>query len=260
MNGTGTQQFSVSLPADTSGTIQVNVIDDDRTAGNRSTDQISIYRLNVTSIGDAGNLPPSVSITQPLEGENFDVGEMITFTATAADNEDGDLSGSLAWSSNPAGLTGSGASIMTNLLSEGSYAIMASVTDSANNVGSDTTNITISVPSTATSISVSDLDGTGVPAGNGGKWQAQVTVEIKDDEGTVINDATVSGSWSTGSSSSCTTGSNGRCMITKGGLKKVNSSVSFSITDVSGSLSYNGSVNTDPDSDSNGTSITVTAP
>ena len=54
----------------------------------------------------------------------------INFSATASDDEDGDISADIAWSSNVDGPLGSGASINTASLSLGAHVITAEVTDS----------------------------------------------------------------------------------------------------------------------------------
>ena len=54
----------------------------------------------------------------------------MTLMGTAGDAEDGDLSGSISWSSNLDGGLGTGASVTTSSLSVGVHVITASVTDS----------------------------------------------------------------------------------------------------------------------------------
>ena len=69
-------------------------------------------------------------IAAPLDGSTFTEGDLITFTGTATDSEEGDLTASLSWSSNLNGAIGSGGSFSTSTLSLGVHAITASVTDS----------------------------------------------------------------------------------------------------------------------------------
>ena len=61
---------------------------------------------------DAGappkNKAPVVSITVPANGSVFPSGTLITFTGTASDNEDGDLTGAISWSSSVDGQFGTG--------------------------------------------------------------------------------------------------------------------------------------------------------
>ncbi|MGI0057090.1 MAG: hypothetical protein ACREAK_06915, partial [Nitrosarchaeum sp.] len=91
--------------------------------------------VNSINSGDC-NASPTVSILMPLEGVNVIDGTSITFSGTAADVEDGDLTASLSWSSNLDGLIGSGESFTISTLSLGTHTITASVTDSVSNIGS----------------------------------------------------------------------------------------------------------------------------
>lgn len=72
---------------------------------------------------------PTVSIAAPAAGVTFAAGANITFAAAAQDNEDGNLSASIQWHSNLAGLLGSGATLVRTL-PLGTHTITATVTDS----------------------------------------------------------------------------------------------------------------------------------
>ncbi len=75
-----------------------------------------------------------------------------------------------------------------------------------------------------------------------------------------LDGAVVTGVWSVGDSSSCTTvGSTGMCVVSLVGLRKNVGSVSFTVTDVTltGAV-YTPAANHDVDGSSDGTSITVT--
>jgi serine protease len=54
------------------------------------------------------NLPPSVEILSPAEGASFLTTETITFSGSAADVEEGDLTQSLVWTSSLNGQVGTG--------------------------------------------------------------------------------------------------------------------------------------------------------
>jgi hypothetical protein len=94
-------------------------------------------------------------------------------------------------------------------------------------------------------MSVGDLDGAGVST-RGNKWRADVTITVRDNFGAPVADAVVSGTWSSGASGSgnCSTNGSGLCTVSKGGLKSNVSSVTFSVTGISGSLTYNQNGNT----------------
>lgn len=106
---------------------------------------------------------------------------------------------------------------------------------------------------------VGDLDGSGRRQGS--TWTAAVSITMHDGAHAPLANATVSGSWSSGASGSatCTTGTNGTCAVQV--RKLSSSSATFSVTGAShGSHTYDGSANHDPESDSDGSSITVTRP
>lgn len=90
-----------------------------------------------------GNTAPTVSISSPANGASFVQGTSITFTGSANDTQDGNLSGALGWTSSINGTIGSGASFSTSALSVGTHTITASVTDSGGLTGSASISITI---------------------------------------------------------------------------------------------------------------------
>ena len=83
-----------------------------------------------------GNNPPTVSITTPVTGSNYDAGAYITFQGISADTEDGTLSGSsLQWTSSIDGNFTTGQSpAQLNTLSIGLHTITLVATDSNNAV------------------------------------------------------------------------------------------------------------------------------
>jgi len=119
-------------------------------------------------------------------------------------------------------------------------------------------------PAPGGSMHVGDLDGSSRYTWGSWLWQATVTVEVHDANHNPVADATVSGTWSGGSSGSgeCTTGSDGRCSINSNNIWVFSgSSTTFTVDDATHtSLSYAAADNHDPDGDSDGTSITVSRP
>lgn len=105
---------------------------------------------------------------------------------------------------------------------------------------------------------VGDLDASSVRDNR--TWTATVTVTMVDDGGAGVSDATVSGEWDIGGSSSCVTDGSGSCNMSLSNLARRDSPVTLTITEVTGSLPYNPADNSDPDGDSDGTSISVTRP
>ena len=93
--------------------------------------------------GGGSNAPPTVTIAQPPDGATFATGASITFSGTASDPEDGNLTSSLAWTSSRDGAIGTGGSFTRSNLSSGAHTITASVSDSDGASGSKSISITV---------------------------------------------------------------------------------------------------------------------
>ena len=136
--------------------------------------------------GGGGNTPPSVTITAPADGSSFNVGDMISFTGTATDTQDGDIAAGLTWNSSINGNFGSTSNVQVSTLSVGVHTITASVTDSGSANGSDSIQVTV-------------IDPGGGGGGGGGTGpfvqQANGTVSMQAED----YDASIAsgGSWST---------------------------------------------------------------
>jgi PKD repeat protein len=91
----------------------------------------------------APNAAPSVMITAPESGASFPALSSVAFTATASDAEDGNISGSIEWSSSINWALGTGASISKSNLSAGTHTITALVTDLAGDTASASVSVTI---------------------------------------------------------------------------------------------------------------------
>lgn len=89
------------------------------------------------------NTGPVVTIDSPDNLAEFEEGDSITFNGTAIDEQDGDLSANLSWSSNIDGVIGVGASFVTDQLSTDTHTITASVTDTGGLTGSASISITV---------------------------------------------------------------------------------------------------------------------
>ncbi len=100
--------------------------------------------LNAISMdpGTGADQVPSVTISSPSDGAVFDSATSISFSASAGDPEDGDLTADLTWSSDLDGAIGSGGSFSASL-SDGTHSVTATVTDSAGNTSASA--VTISV-------------------------------------------------------------------------------------------------------------------
>ncbi|RMG17467.1 MAG: hypothetical protein D6729_08850 [Deltaproteobacteria bacterium] len=94
--------------------------------GNTGTDSIELW---ISS-------PPTVTITAPNDGASFLTTDTISFTATASDPEDGDLTPNIQWWTSATGDFATGGSTSLSL-PPGKHVIHASVTDSAGETVTD---------------------------------------------------------------------------------------------------------------------------
>jgi hypothetical protein len=145
---------STSKPGNASQVI--NLYTQVKSAGNYdytddSGDGIKEPLLDVTSfvaslipVGTT-NTSPVVTITSPANGASFDAGTPITFSGTAIDAEDGDLSTNLLWVLAGSAI-GTGASVTTTPAA-GTHTVTASATDSDGSTDSES--ITIMVVSSS---------------------------------------------------------------------------------------------------------------
>ncbi len=86
---------------------------------------------------------PSVTISAPANNSSFALGAPVVFGASASDFEDGNLTASLAWSSNRDGAIGFGGAFTTSTLSAGTHIVTASVSDSFGHVATATRQLEI---------------------------------------------------------------------------------------------------------------------
>lgn len=107
---------------------------------------------------------------------------------------------------------------------------------------------------------VVDLDD--VTMVSSGGWQPQVAVTVRDSNGLDVEGATVSGTFSGQiGTATCTTGAYGECTLVGDSLKQKVKSAAFTVTNVvAASSTYAATANSDPEGDSDGTSITINRP
>ncbi len=106
---------------------------------------------------------------------------------------------------------------------------------------------------------VADLEGNATVYSN--SWIGRITISVSDDTGAPVNGATVTAQWATGAITQCTTSGLGACTISTGFISKRSKSVTLSVTGIThASLNYDPGANTDPDGDSDGTTITLNIP
>ncbi len=175
--GTGTG-FSVVLSAGTHA-ITATVTD---TGTLTTIDEISITVEEEAPV----NEPPTVLIDSPADDETFASGTEITFSATASDLEDGDLSSTIVWEDNGTYL-GSGANISA-VLSDGPHTITAAVTDSGTITTIAEINITVATEAPADQLGVEMTTSQDVYTRG---ETLQIEAVVTDNNGNPVDGATV---------------------------------------------------------------------
>ncbi|MBN1147602.1 MAG: pilus assembly protein, partial [Anaerolineales bacterium] len=123
------------------------------------------YAQDTVEIMIIEGTPPTVTITAPADGSLHNEGEAVTFTGSAVDEEDGDLSDELQWESDVDGPIGSGATFDISTLTPGEHIITAYVFDSESLSGiatitvviNDAPEVTILTPPDASTFKFDDL-------------------------------------------------------------------------------------------------------
>jgi len=126
---------------DAGGDIRV-CFTDTQAVKKENKDTLTIDLLYAHILAGPVDNSPVVTITSPLDGATFGSGVVVSFVGTAIDAEDGDLTSSLVWLSDIDGQIGTGGSFTTTL-NDGEHVITTSVTDSGNNIGNASINITV---------------------------------------------------------------------------------------------------------------------
>ena len=147
-------------------------------------DSETFIRTDTISVTVNNNLP-TVNITAPPNGTSVLFGTNINFTGTASDLDDGNLTGSISWSSSIDGGLGNGGSINVNDLSVGNHTITASVTDS--NGGNGSASIGVTITNNAPTVTITQPgDGANINFGVNINFQASAT-DPEDNNGPLTN-------------------------------------------------------------------------
>jgi hypothetical protein len=183
----------------------------------------SPYRSIASFAVTAGaNAAPVLSVSAPADGDAFRTSDRITFSASASDFEDGDLTSIISWSSNIDGRLGTGGNVAKRL-SAGAHRITVKVKDSSGSVASRTMKITVANSKPRIKIS-SPTDGSSYQMSDTLSFQASA----KDyDDG----DLTSSISWSSDIDGSIGTGGSFTRMLTPG-----SHTVTASVSDSGGAI------------------------
>lgn len=117
------------------------------TASATDSNTLSANDSLTVSVGIPGNTSPTVTISAPANNTSATATTPVTFTASSADTEDGDLSSSIIWTSNLSGILDAGSTISVDNLAVGTHTITATSSDSEGLLGSATLTISITASS-----------------------------------------------------------------------------------------------------------------
>jgi hypothetical protein len=134
------------------------------------------------------NTAPTLTVSSPATGSSFAEGETITFTASATDTEDGNLSGTIVWKLNGVTLY-TGASFTKADLPVGTHTLDVSVTDSGNLT--TTKQVTVTITQTGVEQALEALITTDKPTYTDGQ-RVYVTVTVTDQSDAPVASASVS--------------------------------------------------------------------
>jgi hypothetical protein len=246
-----------------------NLVDDEDPLNNEASTTSTVVEQTppVTDVAVAGVSAPA-SVTQgdletvDVTVQNVGNQDVGTFNVTLDDDTDAVTIGTQTVNDFAAG-----ASIVltfnwnTTGASIGDHTLTASHNLTDDNDANDQASTTSTVneqPPQPSGIHVGDLDGW--KQNNKKTWSAIVEITIHDASHNPLNGATINGTWDPAglASDECTTGGGGTCIMLYPGLKKKQSSVSFTVTSVTmDGQTYEPADNHDPDGDSDGTTIVV---
>ncbi len=110
--------------------------------------------------------------------------------------------------------------------------------------------------SSAGTMHIADLDASATIMRR--NWSGTVIATVRDSTGAPVSAATMTGTWKSSLSSTCTTGADGTCSVTTTTKAK---NEQFTVTGIThATLTYDPAANSDPDGDSNGTVIRIKRP
>lgn len=190
----------------------------------------------------APNQPPTASFTYACTQL------ACTFNGLGSSDSDGSVA-SYAWTFGGDG-SATGPQPAHTFSAAGTYGVTLQVTDDDGATGSTTQQVTVSSAPSGTA-SIGGLSPS-ASSRNGG-WTATVTISVRDGTLAPVSGATVTGSWSTGAGSSCTTSAAGTCTVSLN-LGKKATSVTWTVGGIThATLTYNPGGNA-------ATSVTVSTP
>jgi hypothetical protein len=150
----------------------------------------ALARGKITIHSAGRNTAPVLTITSPADGLAVDEGTAISFSATALDTEEGNLSGSIGWSSSLDGFLHTGAEFTRSDLSAGAHTITASVTDAGGLIGTASISLTVRADESgaATRLAFAQQPTT---TAVGAAIEPAMTVRIEDAQGNLVASGTM---------------------------------------------------------------------
>jgi hypothetical protein len=219
--------------------------------------QLPQIRSNVAALVDTGEPTLQVTITTPSAGERVQGTVQAAATTSGAASQVEFFVDEESLGTDTDGADGWSFDWDTTGTADGTHTLAVTAADASGITAQDSITVTVAndgAPGGDT-MHVSDLDG--AATNEGATWTALTTIAVVDNTGQAVAGATVAGTWSSGGAPQCTTDAAGRCTVALPDIAKRNGTVGFSVSDVVGPLPYDPAANTDPDGDSNGTTITV---
>ncbi len=257
--------YSCALPDGISGIVYIKVTDTDQTKAAQDMDILFVDHMYILgSYSPSGeppaNQPPVANAGPDQTVTDADEDGSETVTLDGSGSYDPELTPlTYAWMVDGATVEGAQESTLSYSFPVGVHTVTLIVTDAEQASASDEAIITVQQPPAGGTMHVVDLDGAANLRGSSGLWAAVVTVTIADSNGSAVSGATVTGAWGdpAGGTSTGTTGSDGTVTLNSSNMKSSNR-VTFTVTGVTHStLTYDGTQNSDPDGDSDGTVIEV---
>jgi subtilisin family serine protease len=178
-----------------------------------------------------GEQPPNVAPTASFSYSC--TGLSCSFDGRASSDADGTIT-TYAWDFGD-GSTASGSTASRTFASAGTYLVTLRVTDDDGATGTTSASVPV------VTASAPDVSLAGSGSSSGSRWTATVTITVTRD-GQAATGLSVTGTWSNGAtgSSSCTTGSDGRCSVSKSRISKNTTSVRFTVASIGGSSTFTG--------------------
>ena len=146
----------------------------------------------ITALYPSGpvNQAPSVTISSPADGSVYSSGATVSGAGSANDDEDGDVTSSIGWTSSIDGSIGSGANFSA-ALSDGVHTITASVTDLGGKPSTASITVTVGDQPVASIVSVTSITYATAGGRNSSK-NLLITVALEDNLGNPVSGASVS--------------------------------------------------------------------